>query len=256
MELIGLRTRIIRPGDDIVRVIADALERQGLALQSKDVLILAESAVATAEGRVIPLDSVTPDAQAVQLAEKYCIDPRKMQLILQECDEVLGGIPGVAVTITRGVLSANAGIDCSNAPPGFVVLLPSDPKKSAQEIRTRLSDMYGADVGVIIGDSRTQPLRLGCMGIALGCAGIEPVEDARGTKDLFGRPLEVTRKAIADNLVSAAEVIMGEAAEQTPAVLVRGAPVNFKDEDADIPLIAREECMYFGIFNAKSAWYR
>ena len=108
---------------------------------------------------------------------------------------------------------------------------------------------YNCNIAVIVGDSRTQPLRLGCVGIALGCAGIEPVEDMRGRKDLFGKPLLITRRATADNLVSAAQVIMGEADESTPAVLIRDAPAVFIDGSVEIPQIPREECLYFACFD-------
>ncbi len=171
---------------------------------------------------------------------------------MRESDEIIGGIPGVVVTITKGVLSPSAGIDNSNAPEGHVVLLPEDPKKSAMEIRNKLMAEYGFNIAVIIGDSRTQPLRLGCVGIALACAGIEAVEDVRGKKDLFVKPLLITRRATADNLVSAAQIIMGEADESTPAVLIRDAPVRFVEGSDDIPTISRNECLYFACFDRKS----
>ncbi len=169
-----------------------------------------------------------------------------MELVLQECDELFGGVPGAALTITIGVLSPNAGIDASNAPDGHVVLLPKDPRKSSDSIRKRLEKRYSCRLGVIIGDSRTQPLRLGCTGIALGVSGFIPVEDARGSFDIYGKPLRLTYKAAADNLVSAAEILMGEAGERVPCVLIRGAPVKMVDESPEMPTISMEGCMYFG----------
>ncbi len=249
MQLFGIRTPLIRPGDDMAAVLIEAMNLAGIRPQDNDIIILAESAVASAEGRVIDLETVTPSKKAIELSKLYENDPRKMELIMRESDEILGGIPGVVVTITRGVLSPSAGIDNSNAPEGHVVLLPEDPKRSAIEIRERLMKEYGCSLAVIIGDSRTQPLRLGCVGIALGCAGMEPVEDMRGHKDLFGKPLLITRRATADNLVSAAQLIMGEADESTPAVLIRDAPVRFIEGSEDIPQIAREECLYFACFD-------
>ena len=249
MQLFRIRTPLIRPGDDMASVLIEAMNSQGLWPHDNDIIVLAESAVATAEGRVVALDSVKPSKKALTLSKLYENDPRKMDLIIQESDEILGGIPGVVVTITKGVLSPSAGIDNSNAPEGHVVLLPEDPKRSAIEIRERLMSEYGCNIAVIVGDSRTQPLRLGCVGIALGCSGIEPVEDMRGHKDLFGKPLMITRRANADNLVSAAQIVMGEADESTPAVLIRDAPTVFSDGDADIMLILREECLYFVCVN-------
>lgn len=252
MQLFGIRTPLIRPGDEIASIISDSMKNEGITPQENDIFVLAESAVATAEGRVVDLDDVIPSDKAKELSKLYENDPRKMELIMQESDEILGGIPGVVVTITKGVLSPSAGIDNSNAPEGHVVLLPDDPKKSAILIRERLMAEYNCNLAVIIGDSRTQPLRLGCVGIALGCAGIEAVEDVRGKKDLFGKPLLITRRATADNLVSAAQIIMGEADESIPAVLIRDAPARFIEGSEDIPVISRNECLYFACFNRKT----
>ncbi|HEY9205559.1 MAG TPA: coenzyme F420-0:L-glutamate ligase [Candidatus Methanoperedens sp.] len=251
MQLFGIKTPLIKTDDNISRVLIEAMKAKGIRPQDNDIIVLAESAVATAEGRIVDLETVTPSKKAVQLSRLYDTDPRKMELIIRESDEILGGIPGVVVTITKGVLSPSAGIDNSNAPEGHVVLLPKDPKKSAVKIREKLMAEYGRNIAVIIGDSRTQPLRLGCVGIALGCAGIEPVEDVRGKTDLFGKPLLITRRATADNLVSAAEIIMGEADESIPAVLIRDAPAIFVSGSVDIPTISREGCLYFGCFDKK-----
>jgi coenzyme F420-0:L-glutamate ligase/coenzyme F420-1:gamma-L-glutamate ligase len=248
VQLFAIRTPLIRPGDDMASVLVKAMNSQGLKPNDNDIIVLAESAVATAEGRIVALSSVKPSKKAIELSKLYENDPRKMELIIQESDEILGGIPGVVVTITKGVLSPSAGIDNSNAPEDHVVLLPENPERSAFEIRERLMAEFGCRLAVIVGDSRTQPLRLGCVGIALGCSGIEPVEDMRGHKDLFGKPLMVTRRATSDNLVSAAQLIMGEADESTPAVLIRDAPVRFIEGSEGIPTISREGCMYFGCF--------
>ncbi len=248
MQFFGIKTPVIREGDDVAGVLAKAMENAGIVPQDNDIIVIAESVVATAEGRVVRLSEVVPSAEAIEMSETYDTDPCKMELILRESDEILGGIPGVVVTITKGVLSPSAGIDSSNVPEGCVSLLPEDPKKSAALIREKLVAEYGCNIAVIVGDSRTQPLRLGCVGIALGCAGIEPVEDARGKCDLFGKSLTITRCATADNLVSAAQLVMGEADEGIPAVLVRDANVRFTDGNMDIPQIPREECLYFGCF--------
>jgi coenzyme F420-0:L-glutamate ligase len=246
IQMFGIKTPIIREGDDIVQILETSLEDAGVVPFEGDIFVLAESAVGTAEKRVIELASITPGEKAQLLGEKYEIDPREMELVLQECDEIFGGVPGAALTITKGVLAPNAGIDASNAPEGHVVLLPEDPRKSSEYIRKRLEQRYSCRLGVIIGDSRTQPLRLGCTGIALGVSGFIPVEDARGTCDIYGKPLCITYKAVADNLVSAAELLMGEAGERIPCVLIRGAPVNMVNESPCMPTISMEGCMYFG----------
>jgi coenzyme F420-0:L-glutamate ligase/homotetrameric cytidine deaminase len=244
LQVLGIKTDLIKPGDDLVEALDEAMAYAKIALQDGDILVVSESTVATAEGRVVALDEVNPGDQAMAMAAKYSKDPREMELILCESDEILGGIPGVVLTLNKGFLYPNAGIDHSNAPSGHVVLFPKNARESAIEIRRRLAK--GKKIGVIIGDSRTHPLRLGCVGVALACAGLEPVEDARGQKDLFGRELKITRKAVADNLVSAAQIVMGEGDEGIPAVIIRGAPVPIRDICDEIPTIPPQECMYIG----------
>lgn len=245
LQMFGIRTPLIRPGDNIAQVILDSMEESGLGFRNGDVLILAESPVATAENRLVNLNEVEPGKQAQKIAEQYSLDPREMELILRECDEIFGGVPGAALTITKGTLAPNAGIDASNAPEDHVVLLPENAQESALRIRRYLEEKCRCHIGVIVGDSRTQPLRLGCVGIALGTSGIVPVEDARGTLDLFGKEMTITRKAVADNLVSAAQLLMGEAGESVPAVLVRNAPVQMIGGSEDMPLFTPQECMYY-----------
>jgi len=244
LEILGIKTDLIKVGDDLVEALEKGMARAGLALQDGDILVISESTVATAEGRVVDLEKVSPGDLAQALAARYDKDPREMELILQESDEIVGGIPGVVLTMKEGFLYPNAGIDHSNAPAGHVILFPRDPKRSAAEIRRKIA--AGKKIGIIIGDSRTHPLRLGCVGVALACDGLEPVEDARGKKDLFGRELLITRKAVADNLVSAAEVIMGEGDEGIPAVIIRDSPVPIREAGGEIPSIPPQECMYIG----------
>ncbi len=244
MQVIGIKTDLVRPGDDLAACLEEAMTKSGLSLLEGDILVISESTVATAEKRVVALQDVSPGELAQELAARYNKDPREMELILKESDEIIGGIAGVVLTLKDGFLYPNAGIDNSNAPPGHVVLFPENASRSARMIRERLSQ--GKRIGVVIGDSRTHPLRLGCVGVALACAGIEPVEDARGQKDLFGRELKITRKAVADNLVSAAQIVMGEGDEGIPAVIIRDAPVPIREVDTTMPTIPPHECMYIG----------
>ena len=244
MQVLGIKTDLVRPGDDLVEFLVRAMDRSAQVFQDGDILVVSESIVATSEGRVVDLDGVQPGDLARSLAAQYKKDPREMELILRESDEIVGGIPGVVLTLNNGFLFPNAGIDNSNAPPGHVVLFPADPNRSAISIRDRMAK--GKRIGVIIGDSRTHPLRLGCVGVALACAGLEAVEDARGQKDLFGRELKITRKAVADNLVSAAQIVMGEGDEGIPAAIIRDSGVPIKEASGQIPSIPPSECMYIG----------
>jgi len=156
----------------------------------------------------------------------------------------------VLLTIKNNTLMANAGVDKSNVPSGFASLLPVDSRASAERLRQEIKQRLGKEVGVLIIDSRTQPLRLGNIGMALGVAGFKPVADDRGREDLFGNELRVTRRAIADNLASACTAVIGESDESTPAALVRDATVEFLDDsfDSSAMWISPAECMYMAIF--------
>jgi coenzyme F420-0:L-glutamate ligase len=201
----GLVTGLIRPGDPIADRLAAAAHHSG-GMREGDFIVVAESAVATAEGRVVPLDSIEPTPAARALARRYAMDPRVVEIILQESDAVVGGMPGFLLCRVHGTLLPNAGVDASNAPPGCVVLLPADPEASAAGIRDAIRASARVEVAVIVADSRPHPMRSGCAGIALGCAGMAPVRDGR---------------AVADSIASAAELVMGEADEGTPAAIVR-----------------------------------
>lgn len=251
MQLIGISTPVIQPGDNLVDQIITALSDAKITLKTHDVLVIAETVVATAQNRIRKLETVKVSNQAQRLADQYEIEASLAQLVLDEADEVLGGVPHVLLTIKDNTLMANAGIDRSNAPAGHVVLLPSHPTETAWKIKTELEQKTGLELGVIIADSRTQPLRLGTVGLAVAVAGIEAIKDFRGHPDLFGRPLRITRSAVADNLASAAQLLFGEADEQVPLVIMRGAPVKFtkiRIHPKEMT-ISPKECMYMAIFN-------
>ncbi|MDI6859392.1 MAG: coenzyme F420-0:L-glutamate ligase [Methanocellales archaeon] len=253
MTLYPLKTPLIRPGDDLAEVMVKVLEREKLRLEDGDVIVIAESVVATSQGRLQKLDQVNPSDEARRMAKKYDLDPRIVEVILQEADEVYGGVKKVLLTQKDGWFVANAGVDSSNAPDGYVVLLPKEPHKAAERIRKDVEKKAGKKIGIIIGDSRAIPLKRGVIGVALAAAGIEPVEDVRGRRDLFGRKLQVTFRAIADDLVSAAQLLMGEADEQSPMVLIRGAPIEFTEEPQQEMNLSPEECMYMNVFQRRLA---
>ena len=243
----GLSTGIIRSGDPFIDRIITAAKSACGGFADGDILVLAETAVATAEGNVIRLDEVTPSPQARELALRYHMDPRTVEVVLSESDSVVGGIPGFLLCMKQGTLLPNAGVDASNAPPGCLVPLPKDPDASAVRIKEEISRLCHARIGVIVADSRTHAMRLGCSGVAIGCAGITSVIDDRGRSDLFGRKLEVTKRAIGDNIASAAELVMGEADECTPAALVRGLGMPVGDQ-VGVDTIDADECLFMGVF--------
>ena len=254
MELFGIKTPLISPGDNLVDLISNTLSNQGFLLASQDILVLAETVVATAQNRIKDLSKVKVSPQAQTLSVQFDIEAPLAQLIIEEADEILGGVPHVLLTIKDNTLMANAGIDRSNAPQGHVVLLPDNPTQYATHIKNQLEEKTGNKLGVIIADSRTQPLRLGTVGLAVAVTGIEPIKDFRGSPDLFGRPLRITRSAVADNLASAAQILMGEANEQIPLVIIRNAPVKFTDKIINPTqlTISQHECMYMAIFEQHS----
>lgn len=248
-EVFGLSTGLIRKGDPFAeRIIAAARGTCG-GFRDGDILVLAETAVATSEGNVIRLADIDPSPRARELAATFDLDPAVAEVVLQESDTIVGGITGFLLCIKGGTLLPNAGVDASNAPPGCVTPLPVDPDTSARRIRREIRETTGARIGVIIADSRTHAMRSGCSGVAIGCAGIPSVIDDRGRSDLFGRRLEVTKRAVADNITSAAELVMGEADECMPAAVIRGLGIEVDDRHCGVESIDADKCLFMGVFN-------
>ncbi len=178
------------------------------------------------------------------------MDEKYVELILREATMILGGMKHVILAKVNDFLIANAGIDQSNAGIGNVVLLPKELKQIVWKYWRALRKEFKINNhGVIIADSRVQPLRKGTIGIAIATAGFEPVEDLRGQPDLFNRPMEITMRAIADDLVSAAQFLLGEADNQTPIVIIRGSNIEFTENPTMTPEMPPEECLYMNIFS-------
>ena len=217
---------LIQPGDDLPQILIDALAP--VRPVTGDVLVVAQKIVSKAEGRYVDLDHVTPSAHAVELAALTEKDPRVVEVILWDTREVVRTRPGlIIVRDRRGWVCANAGVDRSNvAPEGqdVVLRLPEDPDASAASLCNALRKHFGVDIGVIIADSHGRPHRNGTIGVAIGVAGMPALEDWRGRRDLFGYTLQHTEVALADQVASAATLLLGQAAESIPAVLVRGVP--------------------------------
>ncbi len=248
ITLIPLKTPLIQMGDTIEDVIFEVITEQGIEVEEGDVVIVAETPVAVAEGRVQELEKVKPSRLAKELAQKYQMDPQFVEIVVKEADEIIGGVKGVLLTYKNNTLIANAGVDYSNAPPGTVVLFPKNPRKTVRVIRKYLVERFQKKIAVILGDSRVQPLRRGTVGVAIAVAGMEPIEDFRGKKDLYGRELQITFRAIADDLVSAAQMLMGESDERIPAVLIKGAPIQLIEDPISEMGIPKEECLFMNSF--------
>jgi coenzyme F420-0:L-glutamate ligase/coenzyme F420-1:gamma-L-glutamate ligase len=218
---------LVEPGDDLAQLIAESLQGNGLSLQPGDVLVVAQKIVSKAEGRYRRLAEVTPSARAREMAQQAGKDPRQVELLLEESAEVLRVRPGVIIVEHRsGCVLANAGIDRSNIRVDIddpaVLLLPEDPDRSAALLRAGIGEATGVEPQVLINDSVGRAWRNGTVGITLGCAGLEPLNNQIGDTDLFGNVLEVTEPAVADELAAAASLVMGQAAEGCPVVLARG----------------------------------
>ncbi|TFF98609.1 MAG: coenzyme F420-0:L-glutamate ligase [Promethearchaeota archaeon] len=251
LSLLPIKTPLIKPYDQLIEIIITSIEDSGRALKENDILVISGKIIATSQGRIRQLSTVKDiSPKAKDLAQKYEMDERIVELILQESDLILGGMKDVILAQINEILIANAGIDQSNAGIGNVVLFPKDLKKKAWEYWHKFREHYNIEnLGIIIADSRVQPLRKGTIGIAIATAGFEPVEDKISQPDLFGRPLKITKRAIADDLTSAAQFLLGEADEQTPLVIIRGAKIQFTDSPQISTELPAEECLYMNIFS-------
>jgi coenzyme F420-0:L-glutamate ligase / coenzyme F420-1:gamma-L-glutamate ligase len=218
---------MVRPGDDLAAVLIRACEQNALAPADGDVLVVAQKIVSKAEGRYADLATVRPSERALRLAAEVHKDARLVEIILGESRRVVRHRPGVLIVEHRlGFILANAGIDRSNIDPQAgiepVLLLPHDPDGSAANLRERFARHFNRTLAVIITDSWGRAWRRGTIGVALGVAGLPAVMDLRGRPDLFGHELRVTQTGFADEIACAASLIMGQASEGRPAVLVRG----------------------------------
>jgi coenzyme F420-0:L-glutamate ligase / coenzyme F420-1:gamma-L-glutamate ligase len=227
----------IRPGDDLPALLLAALQRAGEKLVDGDVIVLAQKIVSKAEGRLARLDDIEASPRAKEIAKVADKDPRVVELILGESNEVLRQRPGVIVVEhKRGYVLANAGIDASNVQPTAageeVLLLPADADASAERIRAALEKVSGKRLAVVINDSLGRAWRNGTIGTALGASGLPGLLDLRGKPDRHGRELRTTEIGAADEVAAAASLLMGQADEGRPAILLRGFPYSLREGNA------------------------
>ncbi len=224
---------LVVAGDDLASQVREALDANRVVLNNGDIICVAQKVVSKAEGRLIPLHSVTPSVKAQALATATDKDPRLVQLILDESTDILRQRPGILIVRHRlGMVGANAGIDQSNIEHDggeAALLLPVEPDVSATALQQALQDALGLKLGVVITDSHNRPWRLGTVGAAIGCAGLEVLEDHRGGEDMYGRELKVTLINRADAIAAAATLVMGETTEKIPLVVVSGLPLADPD---------------------------
>jgi coenzyme F420-0:L-glutamate ligase / coenzyme F420-1:gamma-L-glutamate ligase len=215
---------LIQPGDNLGELIVNAARNQKTPIQNKDIIVATHVAVSKAEGNIINLDTITPSEKALEIAKKTNKDPALVEVILRESIDIVRISDSSIITETKsGSVSANAGVDRSNVSGDRnVVPLPKNPNASAQNIRQEIKRLTESNVAVIVSDTHGRPFRLGEINVAIGVAGLMPIRDRRGEKDLFGYVLRVKQTAIADELASAAELVIGQADEGIPVAIIRG----------------------------------
>ena len=254
---------LIRQGSNLADIVVGALQENKIGLQNNDILVFAQKIISKAEGRAVDLTAVTPSQKAIELAKQTEKDARVVELILRESNEVLRTRPGTIVVEHKlGFVCANAGIDHSNvdAPltPGegqgvrgagdsieeWVLLLPTEPDRSAEKLRNEIESKTGRRIGILIIDSHGRAWRNGTVGTAIGISGLPGLEDLRGKPDLFGYTLRITQVGVADELAAAASLVMGQAAEGTPVVHVRGFPYQLREGSLQELIRPREQDLF------------
>ncbi|GAB5489999.1 MAG: coenzyme F420-0:L-glutamate ligase [Phototrophicaceae bacterium] len=216
---------MVQAGDDLPKLILDALKNSDMSLETGDILVIASKIVSKSEGRIVALADVSPSEEAIRVALEVDKDPRIVELVLAESEAISRQRKGVLVTEHRlGFVSANSGLDASNVDDtnANVLLLPINPDESAQKIHKALESATGQKIAIVITDTHGRPFRLGNTGVAIGIAGMQALWDRRGERDLFGREMMATILGYGDLVASTAHLVMGEGAEGLPLVLIRG----------------------------------
>ena len=213
---------IIKKNDNIANLVFVACNNK-IPVKENDIFVLAQTIISKSEGNIQRISEISVTKKAEEIAKRTQKDPRVIQIILNESKEIIKVSHNTIITETHhGFICANAGVDISNVDDGFVTLLPKDPDLSAKKIRKELESQFKQNLAVIITDSVGRPFRKGCLGYAIGSSGISPLIDLRGKKDLYGKTLQTTQVALIDMIASSANLVMGEASEGVPIVIVRG----------------------------------
>jgi coenzyme F420-0:L-glutamate ligase/coenzyme F420-1:gamma-L-glutamate ligase len=238
---------LIKEGDNIADIIVTAAQRQNTPITNKDIVVITHKIVSKAEGNIVNLEKVSPSERAIQLAQKTEKDPKFVEVVLRETKEIVRTGHNSLITETKnGTICANAGIDKSNIEgKENIALLPIEPDKSARSIRREIRKLTNQDVAIVISDTHGRPLRMGEINVAIGIAGMKPTKDRRGEKDLFGYVLRVKQTAIADEIASAAELVIGQADEGRPVAIVRGYEYSPAEKASARKLIRPREADLF-----------
>lgn len=235
------------------KYVLDQIDQEGFQLENFDIIIVASKVISIIEGNQCHFESIKEVREETKIFSKRSgLDPRFVEMIFREADQVIGAVKGAVLALKDGSLQANAGVDNSNSGgKNYLITLPKNSIRAAIEIKNYIQEKKGISIGVIISDSKTHPLRRGTSGFTLGCAGFIPVIDDKGQPDLYGYIMNVTSRALADNLVCGAEILMGETSESTPIIVVRGVEqIFFTDQDPyelnKTMKMEKERCIYMG----------
>ena len=226
--------------------IANTLSKNKISLKNGDVIVISSKYISNSQGRIIDTANIFTSKQSIQISEKFKIKPKFAEIVLRESDKIFGGVSGFVITSSDSVLAPNAGIDRSNSDGTKLILYPENPYQVAENLKRKIFFEYNIYVGVIIVDSRLMPARVGTVGIAIACAGFEPVNDLRGKQDLDGNPLKVTFQATADNLASIANHKMGEGSESQPIAIIKDSECSLTSRNISYKemAISHEQCVY------------
>ncbi len=248
LQIIGIKSpQIIGFGDSVYNMLSKGLKLTNIELKENDIIAITSKVVSMEQKDSVKLDLIKPSDAAIELANGSKLDPRVVQLILNESEgQIYGYVYHAILAKTKYGLSSNAGIDLSNCPEGYALLLPRNPDQFAEKIRERIKNDFGVNVGVIITDSRTIPLRRGTMAVAIGISGFNPVIDERGNVDLYGYVMAISTRAIADSAATAANIVMGETNEQTPFSIIRGLSLDYMAKPSMLDVqMPEDQCLYF-----------
>ena len=231
---------------DVFETLFETLEKNSEKLQEGDILVISTKFISNSQGRIMDLSSVIPSARGKEISETYQLKPQIAEIIIRESDKIFGGIGGFVITSSDNIMAPNAGIDKSNAKKDKIILYPTNPYLVAEQLRRKIFLKMLIHVGIILVDSRLMPARIGTSGVAIACAGIEPVLDMRSKKDLDGNPLKVTFQAVVDNLATIANHKMGEGAESKPFSIIResGAKLTDRKINPSEMAISPDQCVY------------
>ncbi len=231
---------------DVFEILLETLEKNNTKLQDGDVLVISTKYISNSQGRIIELQKIKPSSEGSEISKKFQLKPEIAEIIIRESDKIFGGIGGFVITSSDNIMAPNAGIDKSNVKKGRVILYPINPFLIAEQIRRKIFLKLLIHVGVILVDSRLMPARIGTSGVAVACAGIEPVLDMRAKKDLDDNPLKVTFQAVVDNLATIANHKMGEGSESKPFTIVRNSEAKLTDRkiNSSEMAISPDQCVY------------